>query len=182
MRNWSRQQWFAGALVVLLGYLIWSRVIAPSIGSEPGSSAVSMRRNSQQVTPIVMLRTDLLEPNNAVYKRERNVFAYQRKQAKPRSTQPKATPPPQPQRQQKTVEPASSEPQLPTFNLSYLGSFGPRNRPIAVFLEGEDLYNVRVGDVVKDEFVLLQVGFESADVGYVNFPDQEPKRLAITGS
>ena len=66
--------------------------------------------------------------------------------------------------------------------MKYLGSFGPSARPIAVFVDGEELHNVQVGDVVNNDFVLVAGVLEAADIGYVNFPDVEPKRIGVTGS
>jgi hypothetical protein len=50
-----------------------------------------------------------------------------------------------------------------------------------VFTDGNDLYNVRVGDIVKVDFVLESVGYESADLKYVNFPEVPAQRLAAGG-
>ncbi len=185
MKNWTRQHWLVAGLVLLMAYLLWSRLIAPGLATEQAVGTSSVRRNAWAPEQIVALRADLLEVDAGVYKKGRNVFAYQSPKPKPKPKavrRPAPKPAPEQSKKQEVVPKGPQRPQLPTLNMTYLGSFGPRRRPIAVFRDGEDLYNVRVGDVVKGEFVLVQVGFESADLGYVNFPTEEPKRLEITGS
>lgn len=178
----DRQRWMMIVLGVLLVYFVWSRLIAPSLSGGDDGTAVSGGRQVE-IEEMVELRSDLLEPQTGVYERGRNVFSYQgRPRPKPKP-QPKPKPPaevkPKPEPAAATEPPA---PKPPNFQMRFLGSFGPRERPIAVFIDGEDLYNVRVGDVVKQEFVLVAVGFESADIGYVNFPETEPRRVGLAGS
>lgn len=179
MRSWGRQRWMVAVLGVLLVYLAWSRLVAPNFGggaTEFGGAA-GREFHAQQ---IVELRADLLQAQTGQYKGGRNVFEYHRKR------RPKPKPKPEPRKPEPEVKQAAASeppaPKPPAFNMNYLGSFGPRERPIAVFVQGEDLYNLRVGDVVAEEFVLVRVGFESADIGFVNFPSVEPKRVAIAGS
>lgn len=180
MKGWGRQQWMVAVLGVLLVYLVWSRVIAPNLG---GGTTFGSSAGGRQVDvgEIVELRADLMQPQTGVYKRSRNVFTYH--QGQQRKPKPKPQPPvevePQPKKAADSKPPA---PKPPNFQMKFLGSFGPRARPIAVFVEGEDLYNVRVGDVVKEQFVLVAVGFESADIGYVDFPNVEPRRVGLAGS
>lgn len=77
--------------------------------------------------------------------------------------------------------PPDPGPQLPEIALQYLGSFGPRERPIAVFTDGDAIYNAVEGDVLEGQFVVANIGFESVDLGYVEFPDEPPARLAVGG-
>ena len=63
----------------------------------------------------------------------------------------------------------------------FLGSFGPQTRRLAVFSDGAEIYNVLEGEVLKEQFVVVRIGFESADVGFVGFPDAPAKRLEIGG-
>lgn len=72
-------------------------------------------------------------------------------------------------------------PQLPEVELTYLGSFGPKERPIAVFSDGEQIYNAVEGDVLQGQFRVAQIGFESVDLAYVEFPQEPPARLAVGG-
>lgn len=74
-------------------------------------------------------------------------------------------------------------PRPPPITVVYLGSFGPERRRIAVFADGagENLYNVRVGEVVEGKFIVDRIGYESVDIKFVGFPDEPAKRLPIGG-
>ena len=68
----------------------------------------------------------------------------------------------------------------PEINFKFIGTFGPRDRPIAVLLMGDQLLNAHVGDVVFDRFILRNIGYESVDVGFVGYPPASTRRLGIT--
>jgi hypothetical protein len=74
-------------------------------------------------------------------------------------------------------------PKPPPVTLTYLGSFGPANRRVAVFADegGENLYNARKGDVLEGKFIVDRIGYESVDLKFVDFPDEPARRLAIGG-
>lgn len=82
---------------------------------------------------------------------------------------------------QEEAEREPPKPQPPSFQLTYLGSFGSKNRRIAVFTDGEEIYNALVGDVIDDSFVVADIGFESVTITFVGFPDEPGKRVAIGG-
>jgi hypothetical protein len=63
----------------------------------------------------------------------------------------------------------------------YLGSFGSEEKRLAVFTDGSEIFNVPEGETLKDKFVVVKIGMESADVGFVGFPDTPAKRLEIGG-
>jgi hypothetical protein len=67
----------------------------------------------------------------------------------------------------------------PEIQFRFIGSFGPKDRPIAVLALGDELVNARVGDVVFQRFILRRVGYESIDVGFVGYSPAETRRLAI---
>ena len=46
--------------------------------------------------------------------------------------------------------------------------------------QGDQTFNARAGDTLFGKFVLRKVGYESIDVGFVDFPQAEAKRLGIT--
>ena len=72
-------------------------------------------------------------------------------------------------------------PKPPDFSLTYLGSFGPKDRRIAVFSNGDAVYNALVGDVLDRQFIVAHIGYESVDIKYVDFPDLPAKRLPVGG-
>ena len=73
------------------------------------------------------------------------------------------------------------EPRPPAVDVVYLGSFGNRRRLLAVFTDGSEIFNVPEGDILKDKFVVVKIGLESADLGFVGFPEAPAKRLEIGG-
>jgi hypothetical protein len=73
-------------------------------------------------------------------------------------------------------------PKPPAIDITYLGSFGPESRKIAVFSDGTTIHNALVGDVVNDKFIVASIGYESVDLKFVGFPDQPAERLAVSGS
>jgi hypothetical protein len=68
----------------------------------------------------------------------------------------------------------------PDINFKFIGTFGPRESPIAVLVLGDQLLNAHAGDVVFDHFILRNIGYESVDVGFVGYNPAVTKRLAIT--
>jgi len=76
---------------------------------------------------------------------------------------------------------ASGRPVLPDFDLKFLGSFGSRQKRLAVFSDGAEIFNALEGGVLKGHFVIRQIGLESVDVGYLDYPDEPAIRLAAGG-
>lgn len=76
--------------------------------------------------------------------------------------------------------PPPPTPAPPDINFRFIGTFGPKDQPIAVLVAGDKILNARVGDVVFDRFILRRVGYESVDVGFVGFAPTETRRLGIT--
>lgn len=69
-------------------------------------------------------------------------------------------PPPEP--------PVPVKPPPPPIDFRYVGLFGPKGSRIAVLMDGEEPLLVRVGQVVKKDYRILDIGMEWTDVGYVN--------------
>lgn len=72
-------------------------------------------------------------------------------------------------------------PSPPAVDVVYLGSFGSGRLRLAVFTDGSEIFNVPEGDTLKEKFILVKIGMESADLGFVGFPDVPAKRLEIGG-
>ncbi len=72
-----------------------------------------------------------------------------------------------------------AKPKPPPFTWSYMGHFGPAGRRIAVFLDGDKVYNAREGEVIGGKFIVAQIGYESVDIRFVGFPDWPAQRLAV---
>ena len=181
-------------LVVVVLILIWIgsrglRQMSARSGSGPiGSGAGTAAERSPDVTrvEVVDLRLEALAVVGGSYSPGRDPFRFA---VRPRP----APPPPQPSTEETagrratpetlelSVPSDTTEPQPPPIDVIYLGSFGPRYRPLAVFSDGNDIYNALEGDVVKEKFIVEQVGYESVDLGFVGFPDAPLQRLAVGG-
>lgn len=72
-----------------------------------------------------------------------------------------------------------ARPKPPPFTMSYLGNFGPPSRRLAVFSDGKTIYNVLEGEVLAGKFIVADIGYESVDIRFVDFPDLPPQRLAV---
>lgn len=117
----------------------------------------------------------------------RNPWTYGRK-----PTPPPPPPPPPVEKQPEVVKPRDLAPVVPRdptpvkptpppIDVEYIGSFGPRNRKIAVFETGETTINAQEGDVVNRKFRVYSIGFESVDLTFEGFPDEPPQRVALRG-
>jgi len=76
--------------------------------------------------------------------------------------------------------PPTPTPKPPEIAFKFIGTFGPKEHPIAVVQQGDQVLNVRTGDTLFGKFILRKVGYESIDVGFVGFPESETRRLGIT--
>jgi hypothetical protein len=76
--------------------------------------------------------------------------------------------------------PPTPTPVPPEISFKFMGTFGPKDRPIAVLVSGDQLVNARAGDVVFERFILRNVGYESVDIGFVGYPPSVTKRVGIT--
>jgi hypothetical protein len=78
-----------------------------------------------------------------------------------------------------TPPPPTPTPLPPAINFKFIGTFGPKENPFAVFILNDQLINARKGDVIYEQFRVLRVGYESVDIGFVGRRDDEMRRLAI---
>jgi hypothetical protein len=115
---------------------------------------------------------------------ERDLFDLREPTHRPPPTPTPAPPPPPGPGDPRFVGPLPPPPPTPTpapppIPFKFIGSFGPRERPIAVLAAGDRIVNARAGDTVFERFILRKVGYESIDVGYVGFDDSFSRRLGI---
>ena len=115
---------------------------------------------------------------------ERDLFDLREPTKPPPPTPTPAPPPPPGPGEAAFIGPLPPPPPTPTpappaIPFKFIGSFGPRERPIAVLSAADKIVNARSGDVVFDRFVLKRVGYESIDVGFVGFPESQTKRVPV---
>jgi hypothetical protein len=94
---------------------------------------------------------------------------------------PPPPPPPRPPAPPPAPPPPPLGPQPPPVDVTFLGSFGPPQRRIAVFSDGKTIYNALRGEILGDKFIVHAIGYESVDLTFVGFPDVPPERLAVGG-
>jgi hypothetical protein len=170
---------------------LWRLAMPPTGG---GVSAPVAARGGRGRTPaaglpdeVVALRVDLLEAEPRPFSVGRDVFRF-------------APPPPPPgpspeelermrlaaEARRRAAEQAASVPagpRPPAVDLRYLGSFGPEQGRIAVFVGagGDEVINARVGDVIAGKFIVDRIGYESVDLKFVGFPAEPARRLPVGG-
>jgi len=174
-----RVQILLAVLGLFLAYYGWSWLRQEAGPAGPGAGPGGSRA-ARETREVLALRFEDLEGEPAVYSPGRDLFGYGGRPAvveEPiEDTQPEITevaaPPPR----------EAPKPLPPQVDFFYLGSFGPSGRKIGVFSDEQAVYNARVGDVIKEQFVLVNIGYESVDIGFVNFPDAAARRLAVGGS
>lgn len=175
----------AGLLAVLV--IVGGRLVLTSFGEDGGGGVTSAGQRAAgagtSVETIEKLRIAELELTPETYELGRDPFRFvsARPQPKPRPQQPSTRQAAPPQVQAPKPRRAPARPQPPPVDVVYLGRFGSSNRPIAVFSDGREIFNVFEGGVLKGNFVVDKIGYESADLRFVGFPDTPSKRLAVGG-
>ncbi len=177
-------------LLALLGILLvvvaWRYL--PTFGGGPGftraaSGAGDLRSTTIEVVELAA-HTHLEPPAPSPPTRDPWSFgiAPPPEVAGPATQAPEPEPAPPPVVERPTAPPARTQPagpRLPSVDLFYIGSFGRTDDPIAVFIDRDAIYNAFSGDRVKEQFEVQNIGYESVDLLYVDFPDQPPVRLPI---
>jgi hypothetical protein len=138
------------------------------------------RQQGEDGTQVVALASPDMVDVPESYEPGRNPFRYFVPPPPPPSPPPPPPPPPPPVvPQPPQPPPPPPKPQPPPVDVAYLGSFGPASAPIAVFTNGEEIFNVRTGEVIAGKFQVVQIGYESVDLAFVGFPDAPPARLPV---
>jgi hypothetical protein len=76
--------------------------------------------------------------------------------------------------------PPPPPPTPPAVPFQFTGTLGPAKEPVAVLVEGERLVLARQGETVDGKFIIRKIGYESIDVGFVGFPEQNRQRIPVT--
>ena len=149
----------------------------------PSKTKTREKLVSPDEVPILAPEDFAVHPAPAASDTGRDLFDAPREPTKP--PPPTPYPPPPPPGDTRFIGPLPPPPPTPTprppeVSFKFVGTFGPKAHPIAVIQEGDKVYNVRVGDVLFDKYVLRSVGYESIDIGFVGFPETESQRIGIT--
>ncbi len=76
--------------------------------------------------------------------------------------------------------PPPPPPTPPAIPFQFTGTIGPAREPIAVLVEGDRLVLARQGETVDGKFIIRKIGYESIDVGFAGFPEQNRQRIPLT--
>ena len=182
----QRQKRILAALLAVLAVVVAWRTLGTLGGGGAlfGGGGPSIDLESALRTRVAELDLDRLDRRVAEYHAGRNPWRFE----EPPPPRIEAPPPiverPPPVVEAPPVAAAPVEPpkpQPPPIDFELRGIMGPERLRIAVFDDGETVYNAVEGAVVKDQFRVEQIQIESVLVGYVGFPDAPPARLPIRG-
>lgn len=197
MNDVTRQRVLVGLLAVVA--VVAGFVYLPGWLSDDGGAGAGNRRTTAagdgRGPDLVRLDLERLDDTQTGYTPGRNPFAYYVPPPPPRPEPVGPTPEEiarmeaeqerqrelQRQRELEAQNRPPPPPPPPDFELTYLGSFGPESRKIAVFTDGEEIYNALVGDVLAGQFEVAEIGFESVTITYVDFPDVPAKQVGLGG-
>jgi len=179
-----------GLLGIVVVVAAWRYL--PSFGGGPGftrTTAGDLRSTAIDVVALAAYTLDQPPPPSRPTRHPCSLGS--RPAPAPPVAGPAAAPPPEPERPAipetpapraipETPEPVGPAP--PPIDVFYIGSFGRSDNPIAVFIDADkSIFNALEGDLVKDKFEVQNIGYESVDLLFVGFPDEQPVRLAIGG-
>jgi hypothetical protein len=164
----------------------------PDLGPAPAAAPSAPRASRPAVPDVLPLRLGDLERTKHTYTPGRDPWRF---------VDPPPPPPPKPhvptkaelealrlaeEARRRAEEEAArlraieeARPKPPPFTWTYLGSFGPPNRRVAVFSDGKTIYDALQGDVLAGKFIVAQIGYESVDIRFVGFPEVAAQRLPI---
>ncbi|MEP6992980.1 MAG: hypothetical protein ABI968_00570 [Acidobacteriota bacterium] len=163
-----------------------TRSAGEPLGEDPASPRAP-RPKVKEVTadevPILRPEDFTVHPGKAGGDTGRDLFELPGPPTRPPAPTP--FPPPPPPGDARYIGPLPPPPPTPTprppdVTFKFVGTFGPKGHPIAVIQQGDQVYNVRAGDILFDKFVLRSVGYESIEVGFVGFAETETRRIGIT--
>lgn len=70
-------------------------------------------------------------------------------------------------------------PPPPHFDRTYIGYFGPKEQPVAVFRKGNEVEVAITGGVLDDTFIVRDVGYDDVEIGYVGYPEEVTTRVPL---
>ena len=156
------------------------RPVAPKRAPRPS------REKKTTVEDVPFLTKDMLNPPRPrVGDAGRNIFDPRQPSPTPPPTPTPPPPPPPAPGSSLFVGPLpppgpTPTPVPPAISFKFIGTFGPKDQPIAVLLQGDQLLNAHSGDVVFGRFILRNIGYESVEIGYVGYPPAVTQKLGLT--
>ncbi len=171
----EKRKVYGGLFGVLAAVLLW-RLGGPLIErwldlTELENLARAETTSALDGVQLVEVRLGELTHKAAGYRPDRNIFRFGPEPPPVYVAPPPPVyvpPPPPPVDTGPKVPP---KPQPPPVPYELIGIFGPKSRRIAVLSEGNEVQNVLVGDVLRNAFVVRDIGYQTVEFGFVGFPD-----------
>lgn len=183
----TREYVLTGLLGVVAVFLFYINRDSSSLGGSRGRGADD--EFELGLAPVVRLER-LAGRIESYDSAGRNLFSYYtppppvvKREPPPVTKAPPQRKPP-PVVQARPPRPDDTTPKPPAINLTYLGYLGPKDNKIAVFEDGQDLLLARAGETVREQFRVVDFGYETIVMGYVDdrFKDQTTELRQKPGS
>lgn len=178
-----------GLLVLLLAALAAVIVIRvrPALLESAGGGGDAAPRVGSYDVPKLLWRDEGGETEDKGVA-TRNIFTFGPPPTPTPDLRPTPTPAPTlPPRPRPTPTPAgvllpdgSRLPPPPRFGLAYLGWLGPDRLPVGVFRDGSEVLAVPRGEVIKDVFILRDVGPGDVTIGFVGYPESISAKVPLS--
>jgi len=173
-RKLTRREWSMLGLVALLGVAaLYLRDPEFHLGRTPEKAEDALDLGPPPVVNLAKLeRTGEGYDGSA-----RNLFEYytppppkrpQPAPPKPVAQRPTPPPPPRPAQRAGAQDRTPPRPQPPRISFDYLGFLGPKTNRIAVFEDGDEVFIARAGDVVREQFRVVEFQYEKLIMGYTD--------------
>lgn len=181
----SRYVLLAVLLVVLVIAVVWQLNQSRALGGGgKGSKGVAYTPHDVPVLALASL-TPVARRHDGT---SNNPFVFRAPPTPTPNLTPRPTLPPRPTRVIRRLPtptprmikgPHGMLPPPPHFNRTYIGYFGPKESPVAVFRRGKEVEVALAGGVIDDTFIVREVGYDDVEIGYVGYPEEVTTRVPL---
>jgi hypothetical protein len=177
----AQQRKIAGIAIGVLALVVAWHFASPAIAGFLDFAQFERSIKAKEADPLdafqlVDVRIDALTRSVSDFSPKRNIFGFG-PEPPPPPPPPRPVvrlPPPEPPR----IEPVvPREPQPPPVTMKLIGIFGPKDRRIAVLSENNEVINAVVGDVIRNAFIVREIGYQTVEFGFVGFPEDKTARI-----
>ncbi len=182
----GREKLMLGILVLLAPFVVW-KYLKPALldlanrGSSGIGRLAGVQPRAAARKEIKGLQLAALEKQGGEYEPDRNIFRYGEKPKPP----PPPPPPPPPVVERKprvTAPPQPVVPRPPPLDVALIGIFGPERKRVAVLTDDQGmLINALEQQVIREKFIVHEIGYESVEFKFIGFPDTAAERIEIGG-
>jgi hypothetical protein len=160
----------------------------PGDEERPASSRPRGGREEKKVSPDevpIFTTRDLDSAGSRQAPSGRNIFDFRVPTLPPPPT-PTPPPPPAPVCGNPVFQgpcpppPPTPTPLPPEITFKFIGTFGPKEAPIAVLTQAGQVINAHEGEVVFGQFILRKINYESIDVGFKERDPKDTRRVGLT--